>query len=431
MTIKFDEHMIKIAGEGRPAALRRMKNMLSALSPQEAYDVFRPSLDFYDRTVLRHTKVLSQQAKARAKRYIETAPSGVPFINNAPKVIGEGNQRALVWKTRTAYVACLENAKVWGGSAVIDADGEPLFDFEDWELRNINERFYYDPRIFRSDVDDTYYIDDADKPPDLAVNRAFPLLGPHTRAFGDWLWHYLSKFAAALQTRHLPPLTVLVEDYIPSTQKEAIARLLPAGSDLLAIKFNACVRARELWCAPSLAYMPVWPEAGPSYWDCVASHPARFKSAIEAMNAPFPLPNKAEKAGRRLFLSRRNQPRRQMLNWQEVESLCSSLGFDTFLPEAQTFSEQIAAIRSADYIVGAEGSAFFLCYYATPGTKICVLSHPELLGAPPLTAVLEAIGVESVYFIGPFASEHPQYSHWSDYTIDCKRLELFLKEWVG
>lgn len=432
--IKLDEPLLRFAAQGRPAPMSKLKDSLAQLPPQEAYDIYRSSLNlFYDRTVLRRTKAMSQQAraKARAKRYIETAPPGIPFVNKAPKVIGEGNARDLVWKTRTAYVACFENARVWGGSAVIDADEEALFDFEDWELASSHDRLYYDQRVFRSKGDDIYYIADADKAPDIVVDRAFPLLGPHTRSFGDWLWQYLPKFAAAIQTGHLPPLTVLIEDYIPSSQKEAIEQLLPSGTDLLSVKFNACVRARELWCAPSIVYMPIWPSFAPFNGDCEASHPERFKSAIKAMNAAFPLCSGVRRTGRRLFFSRRHQPRRQMLNWQEIETLCSGFGFDIVIPESLAFSEQVAAIRSADYVAGPEGSAFFLCYYARPGTKTCIFSHPELIGAPPLTAVLEGLGVDCLYFTGPFASINPVYLWWSDYTIERERFASFLTEWCG
>jgi hypothetical protein len=50
-----------------------------------------------------------------------------------------------------------------------------------------------------------------------------------------------------------------------------------------------------------------------------------------------------------------------------------------------------------------------------------MLSRPDLEGAAIFPAILEAIGVDTVYLPGPFASIDPVSLLLSDYTIDCDR----------
>jgi hypothetical protein len=431
----FDDQVLKAANAGNLIAMLRMKQALASLPPEEAYDQFRSLLPCLRGTVLRHTRASSLQAVARdhARHQFETGPSGVPFVNKAPRVVGTGNQRDLNWRTRRAYVACFQDAIVRAGSAAIDVDGRILFDFEDWEMASVNDRLHLDARVFRSQLDDIFYIQDADRAPDIVLDRAFSLMGPHSDSFGHWIWEFLPKFAAALRTGRLPPLTVVVHDYIEPTQRDAIRQLLPPGSELLEVPFNTSILARELWCAPTLVYMPIFPSFdsdGKFKWDSEASHPGRFRDAIEAMKAPYDRVDGGNAARRKIFLSRHNRARRQMTNWQEIESMAHDLDFQVVVPETLAFADQVATIRSASHIVGPSGSALALCYYARPGTKVCVLSHPQLEGDATFAAVLEEIGVDPVYFVGPFVTKHEEYSWVSDYSIDAVAFEAFLKDWA-
>lgn len=423
--------MIEKARNGHLGIIQTIKDSLAVLPAGDAFRSFGGLVETYRGLHVRHTQAASLQAFARdrATFYHEIAPSGVPFSNAAPHVIGEGNQIDLHWRTRTSYAACLRDAKVWGYSAVIEAEGRVLFDFEDFESARIDDKLDFDPRVFRSEGRAIWYIDEAGRPPDITIDRAFSLLGPHSDAFGHWIWEYLPKLGQAIASGLPPPMKVLVEDFLPATHRQALRSMLPAGWEIFDVNFNQSVLVRQLWCAPSLVYMPVSEIPNEkSGWEYMASPADRYLRAIAAMSAG--LPAGAER-GARIYLSRHNIKRRKLVNSNAIESLCRTLGFQVFNPEELSFDRQVSLIRSARHIVAPEGSATLLCYFARPNTKLCMLSHPDTIGQATLTSVLDGLGVETTIFTGPYAKLHPVWRHFSDYRIDAEALSRFLDDWLG
>ena len=81
--------------------------------------------------------------------------------------------------------------------------------------------------------------------------------------------------------------------------------------------------------------------------------------------------------GRRLSSSGR-----MMLNEEALAAALGALNFEVVEPERLGLSEQIAAFRSADMIVGPSGSALFNTMFCRPGTKVIdIESEPDWIYA--------------------------------------------------
>jgi hypothetical protein len=58
----------------------------------------------------------------------------------------------------------------------------------------------------------------------------------------------------------------------------------------------------------------------------------------------------------RVYISRENMNRRQVLNREQLVDSISGYGFESYSPETMTFAEQVALYKNADILMGAKGS---------------------------------------------------------------------------
>lgn len=429
-----NDKVVKHARRGNPYGLLGLKLALESLPAEEAFARYCELLDIREPLRLDSLRAASMYsfAKANAKVFVETGRSGEPFVNRAPRVIGESNHRDLVCDTRALYVACVENARIWGRSASIEVGKDVLIDFEDWELARLDDQLEQDPRIFRSDSGNIWYMRNPLPDADLHIARGFMLTGSHTGAFGHWIWEYLPKYVAALEAGCMPPLSVLIDADMLATHRQALERLLPEGSEIVAVEAHRSVRVDELWIAPSLIYMPLLEKTNGKYqWQYSASPVERFVPVIERIVAAYCGDDSGGPHDRQIFLARHAKRRRKMINHEIIEALAREHGFEIVYPEQFSFAEQLELIRSARYIMGPEGSAMFLAFFARPGTRLAILNHPDTEGQASLTAVLDSIGVESVVLTGPFVDRDPEWPHFSDYEIPVERFTRFLDDWFN
>ncbi|MFO1515051.1 MAG: glycosyltransferase family 61 protein [Verrucomicrobiota bacterium] len=81
-------------------------------------------------------------------------------------------------------------------------------------------------------------------------------------------------------------------------------------------------------------------------------------------------------SGGRLYLSRRNSPKRRMENEAEVESFFQQQGFTSLQLEKLSFREQVAAFAGASIVAGPHGAGFANLVFAPPATRVIELFHP-------------------------------------------------------
>lgn len=95
-----------------------------------------------------------------------------------------------------------------------------------------------------------------------------------------------------------------------------------------------------------------------------------------ARNALRSLAEKVPKAnfGKLLYVSRSagvaSRSKRQLINEKELEEALQKLGFQVLIPDMFSVSEQIAAFRDADFIVGPSGAGLFNAVFCKPGTQL-------------------------------------------------------------
>ena len=95
------------------------------------------------------------------------------------------------------------------------------------------------------------------------------------------------------------------------------------------------------------------------------------------------LPDVSEVNRRRIFISRSRiragvSSFRAMQNYDEIETIARSRGFEIIHPQEMSWTEQVAMFANADFIVGEYGSGLHNALFARPGT--CVLSINWLNG---------------------------------------------------
>lgn len=431
MTILKSEWIRRAKG-GNPYALLQLKEALLGLEADQGFRLYQEAHPPAAGAALAAVRAVSMQraAASGALRYTETGAARVPFVNRAPRVLGDNDARDLQWQTRTAYVACFADCRMWSRAHAIEWNGQVLLDFEDWELAAIDDRLELDPLIFRSAGQGIHYMRHPPGTREAGLDRAFMLTGCHSKAFGHWMWQYLPKMLAAVETGLMPPMPVVIDEDMPPTHRQALAAMLPDGFSIHVLPSFASLRVKELWCAPTLFYQPQLAQTNDRYRsDILAGPAARFAPVLGRMGRSF---GHLDRAGAedRVYLTRRAGKRRRLVNGAEIEALARGRGFTVVDPEGLDFSEQARVIRNARQVIAPEGSAVFLMFLARPGSSLLILNHPFCEDQASFTALIEGIGIDTFMLTGPFEKRHPDWIHFSDYRIDPEAFAAALDRWL-
>jgi capsular polysaccharide biosynthesis protein len=81
--------------------------------------------------------------------------------------------------------------------------------------------------------------------------------------------------------------------------------------------------------------------------------------------------------GRRLYISRRDVPRRNLLNEEEVEKYLHGLGFETFVLSELPLRDQVQLFTEASIVVSTMGASFVNILFSPPGTIVVDMIPPE------------------------------------------------------
>jgi capsular polysaccharide biosynthesis protein len=100
---------------------------------------------------------------------------------------------------------------------------------------------------------------------------------------------------------------------------------------------------------------------------------------------------------RRLFLTRRHDIYRRLVNEGDVISALSGHGFETIAPALLTLREQIELFAQAEVIVGS-GSGLTNMVYAPPGTKVLEF-YERGIGHHAFWAMASALGLDYSFLL--------------------------------
>ena len=378
-------------------------------------------------------------ARSAPHVYMECDPGGYPFESAPPRVIGANDSTTLRGIARAAYVACFANAVVGSRSSAVICDDRVLLDFERDERTRSADRPELDAAIFAVDGDRAFVLENVDAPA-FTFDEAFvSLLSPHSDAFGHWIWHQVPRLIAALASGALPPMTVLIDENMPRSHRAALdlalgekpypVAMLPAGTR---------ARVARAWYAPTPFYVPYLPVNDERWrWDFLATPSARYAPILASMSDSGAALAAAALVGERVFFARRPHLRRRMVDADVIENIARDRGFAIVYPEEMPFEQQLRVLRGARYLVGPEGSAMFLNFYARRGLRLAILSHPITSLLTNYTAPIATLDVDVTVLTGPirdphFSGGYPNfgYRHFADYEIEPSAFAAFLDAWT-
>lgn len=416
---------------GRTWPMFSVKEALAPLPPAEAFAAFREALG---RPAAELSRKLLEGTRSFAEReatvFREIEPAGERFTNQPPRVIGEGDQRVIAHSKRSSYLAAFDHVAIRGRSQLIELPDRLLLDYEGEEFARIDDAIELDGAVFRRDGDSAWVLVEPSADT-IEVAECFSLLGPNSFAFGHWIVEYLPRLWTAMQAGLAPGVPVLIDQGMNRQHRQALEMLLPAGTSIIEVGAWQRVEVGRLWFAPTYFYAPVYPQFNERFrYDLVAAPPDRFRDIFQGMGHRLAANDAPARADSRLFLARRPARHRKMVNHVEIEQLAADRGYRIVYLEDFDFREQLALVRGADRLVGPEGSAFFMAFFARPGTRVGILNHPHTEFLTEVTALLESVGVDCTVLTGPFHRiEDGGYTHFSDYTIDPESFGRFLHDW--
>ena len=400
------------------------------LGVEDGFAKYKQALDLPDSTHLRLKPIesLREIAQRRCGAFFETAPGGERFVLPPPKVIGEGVCQPLEGTTRSMFVTCLINARIRGRSAFIEVGETAVLDHQGAELAEIDFFFDFDAAVFHASQEAAWIITPQDDANSIELEEAFTLVGPWAHYFGDWMLDQLPTYVAATLSRALPPVPVLIDAGMPPTHRRSLELVLSGSREIIELPPFKTARVRRLWCAPSHKINSGFLETERWQWGYTAIPPARIAPVVEEIR------RRADKAlppgggPERVFLARRESLHRRLVNHTAIEAAAAVRGFAIVYPEDLDFLGQVRLVRNARHIVAPDGSALFLGYFARPGMKLCVLTHPLIFMMQIETALLS--GVEVTLLTGPYVRKKVKSPEESDYQIEESRFCAFLEDWL-
>ncbi len=120
----------------------------------------------------------------------------------------------------------------------------------------------------------------------------------------------------------------------------------------------------------------------------------------------------AGQVGRRLYISRRSQHMRVMVDEPQLEAALAGLGFEIIRPERLSVADQIRLFKEASVIVGASGAGLANVLFADAGAKVIEI-QPQNFTSFWVAATCRLIGLDwSGYFCASpgSSSEAPFFS---------------------
>jgi capsular polysaccharide biosynthesis protein len=174
----------------------------------------------------------------------------------------------------------------------------------------------------------------------------------------------------------------------------------------------------------------VVPFTGDEVWELEALHfaPATTNSGSHRREADLWLRDKImgacgitpQAASKRIYVSRRGQAQRRLLNEEAVERYLHELGFETCIPELLPLREQVALFAEAEVVVSTHGSAFANMLFSPPGLIVVDMIEPSMLSwAYVFWAMAEELHHDYWYFL---AESVPRRGNQNDTLVSLDKL---------
>lgn len=371
----------------------------------------------------------AEHARRQGACFVETFEGGTDFRVDEVPVIDGITSAAVVGTARPTHLACLEDVFVRGGSAAILTEHHALLDFEDAELDLFDCEFDIDPSFFAADRHSAWVIAPEDDPACLRIDEAFTLLGPQLGAFGDFMLQYLPRYLWADMSGELPRVPVLSSSRLPQTISDAIRLVVPADVEIIEIDPLRPLHVGRLWCGSNLTYAPAR-EVMDDRYTTLHTYPSPdlmvpVVAELKQRSAQHVVRNGGPQ---NVFLARRPRLWARLVNAPEIETVAAGAGFSIVHPEELSFAEQMSLLANAKRVVAPAGSALFLCYFASSGTRLLVLDNASVEDVNVWSALFP--DCELTAMAGSVVDKEERFPHRSSYRVDPERFREVLGEWL-
>jgi capsular polysaccharide biosynthesis protein len=196
--------------------------------------------------------------------------------------------------------------------------------------------------------------------PAAAIGETCILVGGDDN-YSHWLFRNMLKLSTLDHAGLLHSHPWLVNADLRGYQLEYMRLLGNNGEDLIKVERNTVVRCARL-------LVPALPVSRQAITEAVAW----MRERVAHLRVP------PAQATRRLFLSRRDNGRRRVLNEDALFDAVAPLGFERVVPGEQSVAAQIAAFSSARIIIAAHGAGLTNMIFMPPGAAIVELTSTAI-----------------------------------------------------
>ncbi|BBX47790.1 hypothetical protein GCM10009641_11660 [Mycobacterium cookii] len=331
--------------------------------------------------------------------------------------------------TPAIRLACLKDVRVRGRSALVEFGGTMLYDF-DPDVSPPDDWVATDPGVFHATSESVYATLPKSEANVLELDEAFHLVGPGSGDLRRWTWEYLPQFVAGSTSDSIARVPVLVDGGLGVTQRQMLQLLLTDDQEIVPLHDFASAHVARLWCASTPIHMPPFEHRNADVeWEHPKSPSTPLLATLQEMVRRIE-PRISKSNYERVYLAAPAGGPGRMVDSHIIEAVAQARGFAIVRPERLDFVELASLIRHARHIVGQESPALWLTFFAKPGAKVCVLSHPENARIGLLLSSLSALGIDTSVLTGTSCFVDARYPQLRGYEIDEIAFAKFVHEWL-
>jgi len=372
---------------------------------------------------------LLDAARSVASQYIEIYAGGEIVTMPAPRIVGPGRCTDITGVTRKVFLAAFDNAIVRSRFDGIEVGGRMLFDYQGREAQRIAAECL--PDKFWSDGERIFALHEPLNDQVLEIPEALTLIGNNSPNFGHWIMEHLLQWATVENRAELQHVPILIDGDLHASHRRALEYFLQGRAPVIVLPKDSAARVERLWTVSNWIYIPIyWRDEDAIHREFIVWPAQEVASRYRSLAARIDDEAVTSSLPSFVFFSRKKTRHRKLVNIDEIEDLARGRGFAIFHPEDLDFTEQLRIVRAASHVMGPEGSAFFLAFFAKAGTKLCCFDHPFVEKVGFAEALYRALAMDLVLVTGECVRKDEQFSRFSDYRIDPSDVERILNDWV-
>jgi hypothetical protein len=264
-----------------------------------------------------------------------------------------------------AYVSVIEDAVIFGGSALVLAREEVVLDDE---LVDFNSREFGKKSNFVKLLPGNSVILDYSKTPSLPIKEGVLLSCGHDANYFHWLVECLPKLLLMDDLNLYKDAPLLIPARLHQNLMTALDRVNVNNRPLIYIEPDSACKVERLIFPSALSRIVDRYEGSPVFdVDIILSH-KWISKVSELLKKDL---QSGRKPWRKLFLTRR-KGLRILGNLEEIELLVSEHGFEIVDLEGVSLDFQIKLFSEASLIVAPTGAALTNMLFCPPGTKVII-----------------------------------------------------------